>query len=271
MTGRELLIPLALSLSIHITLIPAFSSLFKRNLPMPAPLPVWLVESVQEIDKPEPVPPEPQSKPKVEKLTAPRLLSKPQPFSRQTSPLTNKPEAERKEPEKSKEEKAGANDLSGAPAVGESQGSASGGTAEGGSLFTGAPDVPGGLATPGPHGAKAASADATNAQPSITGEGAGSGKTGSTIARPLEGYQFKPHYPESARRARAEGTTLLKFQVLATGRVGEILIEKSAGRRDLDEAAAEAVKRWRFEPARMGKEPVAVWVTLPIEFKLYAQ
>ena len=35
---------------------------------------------------------------------------------------------------------------------------------------------------------------------------------------------------------------------------GEVLIEKSAGFRELDFSAAEAVKKWLFEPARRGKE-----------------
>jgi protein TonB len=61
---------------------------------------------------------------------------------------------------------------------------------------------------------------------------------------------------------------LLKLQVLANGKVGEVLIEKSAGHRDLDIAAAEAVKKWLFEPARSGKEAVAVWVLLPVKFEL---
>jgi len=36
----------------------------------------------------------------------------------------------------------------------------------------------------------------------------------------------------------------------------------------LDTAAADAVKNWRFDPARLGKEPVAVWVLLPVKFEL---
>lgn len=43
---------------------------------------------------------------------------------------------------------------------------------------------------------------------------------------------------------------------------------ESAGHRDLDSAAAEAVKKWLFEPARAGKTPVAVWVLLPVKFEL---
>jgi protein TonB len=56
--------------------------------------------------------------------------------------------------------------------------------------------------------------------------------------------------------------------VAADGRVAEVLIQESAGHPDLDNAAAEAVKRWRFEPAKRGAEAVGVWVLLPVEFRL---
>jgi protein TonB len=79
----------------------------------------------------------------------------------------------------------------------------------------------------------------------------------------------KPRYPESARRVHAQGVTLLKVRVLENGRVGEIKVEKSAGHRDLDRAASEAVKQWLFEPALRGKDPVAVWVSLPVSFELH--
>jgi TonB family protein len=104
------------------------------------------------------------------------------------------------------------------------------------------------------------------------GEGIGGagldGEAMASSARPLGGYQVKPRYPDSARRAGAQGTTLLKLLVLENGRVGEVLVERSAGHRDLDNAAAHAVKKWLFDPARRGKEPVAVWVLLPVKFEL---
>jgi protein TonB len=100
------------------------------------------------------------------------------------------------------------------------------------------------------------------------GSGVGSGEALSGLARPLGGYQVKPRYPESARRAGAQGVTLLRVRVLENGQVGEVNVEKSAGFRDLDFAAAEAVKKWLFEPARRGKEPVSVWVMLPVKFEL---
>jgi protein TonB len=77
-----------------------------------------------------------------------------------------------------------------------------------------------------------------------------------------------PTYPASARRLGIQGTARLKVQVLADGRVGEVLVETSAGHPDLDQAAADAVRQWRFEPARRGTEAVATWVLLPVQFQL---
>ena len=101
------------------------------------------------------------------------------------------------------------------------------------------------------------------------GGGDGSGEALSGLARPLGGYQIKPRYPESARRAGVQGVTLLRVRVLENGRVGDVLVEQSAGFRDLDISAVDAVKKWLFEPARRGKDAVAVWVMLPVKFELH--
>jgi len=107
-----------------------------------------------------------------------------------------------------------------------------------------------------------------------TGGGAGSGTGmgrsggGGISARPVGGYQVKPRYPESARRQGVEGTVLLKMRITEQGRVEDVQVERSAGHPDLDQSAMEAVQRWRFEPARRSGEPVAVWVLIPVEFKL---
>jgi protein TonB len=91
------------------------------------------------------------------------------------------------------------------------------------------------------------------------------------FARPLGGYQTEPRYPDLARRQGIEGVTTLRFQVLTSGRVGNVAVARSAGHTSLDRAAVEAVKTWLFEPARRGKEPIAVWVTLPVRFQLQAE
>ena len=89
-----------------------------------------------------------------------------------------------------------------------------------------------------------------------------------SFARPRGGYQTRPAYPETARRAGVEGVSVLRFQVLADGKVGGVTVERSAGHEDLDRVAIAAVRTWRFDPARRGAEAVAVWVTLPVRFEL---
>ena len=62
--------------------------------------------------------------------------------------------------------------------------------------------------------------------------------------------------------------TLLSVEVLCTGQVGQIIVKRSAGHRDLDRAAVDAVKQWQLEPARRGATAVTVWATLPVNFEL---
>jgi protein TonB len=88
------------------------------------------------------------------------------------------------------------------------------------------------------------------------------------FARPRGGYQVRPGYPAAPRRLGIQGTTLLRVHVLEDGRIGAVLVEQTGGHPDLDQAATEAVRAWRFEPARRGAEPVAMWVLLPVEFRL---
>jgi protein TonB len=87
-------------------------------------------------------------------------------------------------------------------------------------------------------------------------------------ARPQGGYQVRPSYPAAPRRLGIQGTTMLRVQVLADGRIGDVRVQESAGHPELDDAAVDAVRRWRFEPARRGAEAIAMWVLLPVEFKL---
>ncbi len=87
-------------------------------------------------------------------------------------------------------------------------------------------------------------------------------------AIPRGGYQVRPAYPSRARSLGIQGTTLLHVLVSDSGRVAEVVVKQSAGHPDLDQAAADAVRRWRFEPARRGSDPVEMWVELPFEFRL---
>ena len=90
-------------------------------------------------------------------------------------------------------------------------------------------------------------------------------------ARPRGGYQVRPAYPESARRAGIQGTTLLRIHIEVDGRVSDVTVARSAGHQSLDEAAAEAVRRWRFEPAHNAAGPVSMWAVVPVEFRISAR
>lgn len=123
-----------------------------------------------------------------------------------------------------------------------------------------APPTPSTLPPAPPAAARAAPAVAK--APSTTLEGL------TQTARPQGGYQVRPAYPSAPRRLGIQGTVLLRVHVLADGRIGDVLVERTGGHPDLDQAATDAVRRWRFEPARRGAEAVAMWVLLPVEFRL---
>ena len=78
-----------------------------------------------------------------------------------------------------------------------------------------------------------------------------------------------PEYPSLAQRRNWEGTVLLRVHVLASGKPGEIQVQKSSGRDVLDDAAVNAVKRWSFVPAKQGDVAQDGWVSVPIDFKIH--
>lgn len=80
----------------------------------------------------------------------------------------------------------------------------------------------------------------------------------------------KPEYPASARRRGREGTVLLEVRVATSGQPVAVRVARSAGFDELDQAAAEAVRAWRFTPARRGDQPVEASVQVPIRFRIRA-
>ena len=132
--------------------------------------------------------------------------------------------------------------------------------------------APGGSSeTPGvgPGTGGAARGGNTPGVASRSGDISGTGSSGITrSAIPSGGYQVQPTYPATARRLGIQGTSLLRVHVAADGRVTEIVVAKSAGHADMDQAASDAVRQWRFEPGRRGNEAVGMWVLLPIEFRI---
>lgn len=77
-----------------------------------------------------------------------------------------------------------------------------------------------------------------------------------------------PDYPGMAKRAGEQGRVLLKVLVSAEGTAESVDLEKSSGFERLDNAAKEAVSRWRFIPARKGGQALSAYVIVPIKFSL---
>jgi protein TonB len=76
-----------------------------------------------------------------------------------------------------------------------------------------------------------------------------------------------PKYPDVATRARVHGTVILELVIDRNGRVvrGRVLKPLPFG---LDQAAVEAVRDWRYRPARDGNgNPVASIVNVTIEMQ----
>ena len=76
-----------------------------------------------------------------------------------------------------------------------------------------------------------------------------------------------PSYPEMARRSGVEGTVVLDAQIGANGRVEDVQVLRGLPL-GLSEAAAEAVRRWQYRPARGRSGPVPSHKTVRIVFTL---
>lgn len=78
----------------------------------------------------------------------------------------------------------------------------------------------------------------------------------------------EPAYPTASRRLGEQGTVQLRVVVSAEGRAVSVGVQRSSSFRRLDEAASEAVRNWRFVPAKRGATPVEAAVIVPIVFRL---
>lgn len=77
-----------------------------------------------------------------------------------------------------------------------------------------------------------------------------------------------PRYPPAARRNGDEGTVLLRVLVAADGAAVKVELDRSSGSTLLDTAALDAVRVWRFVPARRGQQAIEDWVRVPLTFRL---
>jgi protein TonB len=76
-----------------------------------------------------------------------------------------------------------------------------------------------------------------------------------------------PKYPAAALRNCAYGEVRLRVTIDASGNVLNVVTDKSSRSRDLDRAAMDAARKWRFNPGRTNGQAVGGDVIVPVNFQ----
>jgi len=104
------------------------------------------------------------------------------------------------------------------------------------------------------------------------GDADGGGVTGAagirgSVTAPVVLFKLEPEYTEDARRARIQGTVILRIEVDTDGQARNISVRQSLGL-GLDERAIDAVRQWKFRPGRQNGRPVVTVALVEVNFRL---
>jgi len=115
--------------------------------------------------------------------------------------------------------------------------------------------------------------DAAGLEGGVAQGGTLGGQVGGAIALPEDAVppapassNTVPTYPQEARASGKTGTVVLKVVILADGTVANVQVLR--GDEPFVSSAVEAVKHWRYEPARYKGQAIAVYRIIQIPFKL---
>jgi len=111
-----------------------------------------------------------------------------------------------------------------------------------------------------------------------TGNGYGPGYGGNTgggvyrigggVSAPVPIFTPEAEFSDEARRAKYQGVCLISLIVDAQGNPQNPRVVRPLGM-GLDEKALEAVRKYKFKPAMKGGKPVAVMMSIEVNFRLY--
>jgi TonB family protein len=103
-----------------------------------------------------------------------------------------------------------------------------------------------------------------------SGQGYGGGvyNVGGGVSAPVAIYAPEPDFSDEARRAKYQGVVDLQIVVTPQGRTADIKVVRHLGM-GLDQKAIEAVRKYRFRPARFHGHPVAVRMVVEVDFHLF--
>ncbi len=104
-------------------------------------------------------------------------------------------------------------------------------------------------------------------EPAPAAPGSTAPATGNSQPMPVAGQSPPPTYPAAALRRGESGSVVVRVDVDATGYANNITVIQRSGSRELDRAATDAVRRWRFSPAVSNGQPVPGSIEVPFDFK----
>jgi len=86
---------------------------------------------------------------------------------------------------------------------------------------------------------------------------------------PIQVNSVQPEYPPLAQRAGVEGSVWINVLVDKEGKVRDVKIVKDSGANaGFEEAAVSAAYKCVWRPAIANGQPIALWVTYKVDFKL---
>jgi protein TonB len=98
--------------------------------------------------------------------------------------------------------------------------------------------------------------------------GGGLRKIGGGVSSPELIFKVDPEFSEEARKAKFMGVVLVNLVVDQNGMPQNVHVLRGVGM-GLDEKAVEAVKQYKFKPAREAGKPVAVELNVEVNFQIF--
>lgn len=92
-------------------------------------------------------------------------------------------------------------------------------------------------------------------------------RVGGDVKPPVAITKVEPDYTELARKARVQGIVILEAIIDTNGNVTDVRVLKPLPM-GLDQAAMDAVRKWKFRPGTLGGRPVPVIFNLTVNFRL---
>ncbi|MGD8176379.1 energy transducer TonB [Marinimicrobium sp. ARAG 43.8] len=109
----------------------------------------------------------------------------------------------------------------------------------------------------------------TGSGPNMAGlSGGGGASLGGFDSDVIPTVKVPPNYPQRARQAKLEGYVTMEVSIRADGTVSDVTVVDAKPPRLFDQAAVQAMQRWRFRPKMVNGEAQPQQARQTIEFKL---